>query len=111
MIQNLNLKVQTYDFQVIDLHDYISRDWYEVLVPADTICMILPRHGKKEQIYDALHGVHEHMGVYYKEDVPERWHYKNNPRVLPIVIVMDIGYQCVEVSPILCSLHNKELVL
>ena len=33
-----------------------------------------------------------HIKVYKKSDIPERYHYKHNPRIQPILIVPDEGY-------------------
>ena len=30
--------------------------------------------------------------VYLKERIPERWHYRHNPRVTDILLVADLGY-------------------
>ena len=87
--------------RVVDLHDYVAKSDYTVLLAAESICMILPVEGKKEEVYKKLHKHHPNMTVWYKEDLPERWHYRYNPRILPIVITMAEGWQCVEVSVIL----------
>ena len=38
------------------------------------------------------------MDVYLKEDLPERFHYKNNDRITSIVIVAHPGYYVYSVS-------------
>lgn len=42
----------------------------------------------KKLIYEALTQI-DHLTVYYKEDIPERWHYKHNSRVPDIVALAD----------------------
>lgn len=54
--------------------------------------MLLPKPGKLETVYKALKGAHPHLHVYKKEEMPERLHYSNNPRILPIVLYADPGY-------------------
>ncbi|KAJ8315596.1 hypothetical protein KUTeg_007746 [Tegillarca granosa] len=49
------------------------------------------RHGKEQVIYDKLQKIH-HAKVYYKKDIPERYHYKNNRRIMPILVVPEEGY-------------------
>lgn len=38
------------------------------------------------------------MQVYYKQDIPERFHYGNNDRVTSIVLIADLGYTIYRVS-------------
>lgn len=33
-----------------------------------------------------------HFKVYKKEEFPERWNYKDNPRSPPILVMADVGY-------------------
>eukprot|EP00058_Branchiostoma_floridae_P022208 XP_002607698.1 hypothetical protein BRAFLDRAFT_82856 [Branchiostoma floridae] len=44
------------------------------------------------QVYAALSGKHPNMTVYYKEDVPTRFHYANTPRMTDILVTADPGY-------------------
>ena len=50
-----------------------------------------PRHGAGEDVYRRLQGV-PHLTVYRKENLPSRYHYRNNPRIPPIMIVADEGW-------------------
>jgi hypothetical protein len=34
-----------------------------------------------------------HTEVYGKENIPERYHYKSNPRIGDIIIIVDPGYE------------------
>ncbi|XP_048408448.1 ectonucleotide pyrophosphatase/phosphodiesterase family member 7 [Stegostoma tigrinum] len=54
--------------------------------------MILPKEGKTEEIYQALKNAHPHLNVYKKEELPERFHYSKNERILPILLYGDLGY-------------------
>lgn len=54
--------------------------------------MLLPKPGQKEALYQALKNAHPHLKVYKKEDFPERFHFANHERVLPIVLYADSGY-------------------
>nr|XP_046270236.1 ectonucleotide pyrophosphatase/phosphodiesterase family member 7-like [Scatophagus argus] len=54
--------------------------------------MLLPKPGKLETVYNALKGAHPHLHVYKKEEVPERFHFSKNDRILPIVLWADPGY-------------------
>ncbi|CAJ1080588.1 ectonucleotide pyrophosphatase/phosphodiesterase family member 7-like isoform X1 [Xyrichtys novacula] len=54
--------------------------------------MLLPKEGKLEKVYQALKKGHPHLHVYKKEEMPERLHYGNHPRLLPIILYADTGY-------------------
>ncbi|KAM6913606.1 ectonucleotide pyrophosphatase/phosphodiesterase family member 7-like [Lycodopsis pacificus] len=54
--------------------------------------MLLPKPGRLEKVYDALKGAHPHLHVFKKEDMPERLHFANNDRILPIILWADAGY-------------------
>ncbi|XP_078450090.1 LOW QUALITY PROTEIN: ectonucleotide pyrophosphatase/phosphodiesterase family member 7-like [Lampetra planeri] len=54
--------------------------------------MLLPKEGKEETVYQNLKGAHPHLHVYKKEEFPERFHYRNNERILPILMYRDPGY-------------------
>ena len=54
--------------------------------------MLLPKPGKLEKVYNALKGAHPHLHVFKKEDMPERLHFANNDRILPIILWADAGY-------------------
>lgn len=49
-----------------------------------------PRH--RDKVYRQLKAWHPHVRAYYKEETPEHMHYRRNCRILPIVVVPDVGY-------------------
>lgn len=53
---------------------------------------ILPQEGKLDIVYNKLKNAHPNMTIYKKEDLPKRWHYQNNRRIMPIIAVADEGY-------------------
>lgn len=48
--------------------------------------------GKFDEVYEALAHAHPNLTVYKKEEIPERWHYKYNNRIQPIIAVADEGW-------------------
>lgn len=50
--------------------------------------------GHEDEIYAKLKNasVNNHFSVYKKSEYPERWHYKNNERSPPILVLADFGY-------------------
>lgn len=56
------------------------------------ILSIIPKEGKEQQVYDALKNAHPNLTIYWKNEIPERWHYQNNRRIMPIIGVADDGW-------------------
>ncbi len=61
------------------------------------VMQLLPRPGRVDAIVKNLTGV-DHITVYRKEDIPEHFHYKNNRRIMPILIIADDEWLVVTVS-------------
>lgn len=79
--------------RTIDISDHIGSTDVEAVCDKGPICCIWPKEGKLDKVCNGLKEMkQEHMSVYKKEDLPERWHYKNHKRVAPIVVVADIGW-------------------
>ena len=53
---------------------------------------VYPVPGKEQEVYDTLKKV-EHIKVYWKKDIPDDYHYRNNRRIGPIVLVADQGWE------------------
>ncbi|KFO36214.1 Ectonucleotide pyrophosphatase/phosphodiesterase family member 5 [Fukomys damarensis] len=77
--------------RVIELDQYLDRDHY-TLIDQSPVAAILPKEGKLDEVYEALADAHPNLTVYKKEEVPERWSYKNNRRIQPVVAVADEGW-------------------
>jgi predicted AlkP superfamily pyrophosphatase or phosphodiesterase len=45
-----------------------------------------------DDVYRRLVNAHPHLHVYRREETPEAWHYRDNPRIPPIVGVADDGW-------------------
>jgi predicted AlkP superfamily pyrophosphatase or phosphodiesterase len=72
--------------QIIDLERVDVVDW-------NPVAMINPENETdKEVIYDQLKSNEENYSVYKKEDLPERYHFKNHRRVPGIILIADLGY-------------------
>jgi ectonucleotide pyrophosphatase/phosphodiesterase family protein 5 len=51
--------------------------------------------GDEEAVYNALKNASKEIGhftVYQKEEILDRWHYKNNRRAPPILVLADEAY-------------------
>ena len=56
---------------------------------------IRPKEGLQEKVYDILKNAsehHKHFKVFLKEEIPDRFHYKHNRRINPIMLLADEGY-------------------
>lgn len=81
----------TSDDRVIFLDDYINLEDV-LMVEWSPLAMIRPNAGKEEAIYAQLYQAHPNMAVYRKEEVPERFHYRNHRRITPLVCLADEGW-------------------
>jgi predicted AlkP superfamily pyrophosphatase or phosphodiesterase len=77
---------------VIFLDDYISPADADV-VDANELGQVIPKPGRLEAVYGKLRGAHPHMMVYRKADVPARFHYDDSPRITPLVLMADLGWE------------------
>jgi predicted AlkP superfamily pyrophosphatase or phosphodiesterase len=82
----------TSEDRVVVLDDYIPLKDVEVIDINPTLGLF-PRDGKTESVYRALVNAHPRLKVYRRNDTPEPWHYRDHPRIPPIVGVVDEGWQ------------------
>jgi predicted AlkP superfamily pyrophosphatase or phosphodiesterase len=78
--------------RVVVLDDYISLDDVEIIDLNPTLGLY-PSAGREETVYAALAGAHPRLKVYRRAETPEHWHYRDHPRIPPIVGVVDEGWQ------------------
>lgn len=78
--------------RVVVLDDYINLDDVEIIDINPTLAL-LPKPGREDAVYNALAHAHPHLRVYRKQDTPPDWHYRDHPRIPPIVGVADEGWQ------------------
>ena len=77
---------------VIFLDDYVSLDDITI-VDAAELGLITPKPGKLADVYRKLHSANPHLSVYRKAEVPTRFHYDNNPRITPLVLMAELGWE------------------
>jgi len=77
--------------RVIFLDNYISLDDVDV-IDWSPVLALRPKEGKLEAVYQALKNANSHLAVYKKEEIPERFHYRDNPRITPIIAIADEGW-------------------
>lgn len=57
-----------------------------------TMMFIYPNEDEKNAVYQKLKSSEKNYKVYWKKDLPDYLHYKNNPLVAEIVVIADLGY-------------------
>lgn len=78
---------------VIDLDKYLDNSTYAAYGVSPNL-QIYPTPGKEEEVLSNLKRVanESHFSVYAKDEIPDRWHYKDNNRTPPVFLVADVGY-------------------
>ncbi|KOC69989.1 Ectonucleotide pyrophosphatase/phosphodiesterase family member 4 [Habropoda laboriosa] len=80
--------------RIIDLTKYINSSDY-TFVGTSPGLHIFPNPGKEEIIYQTLKQAAEKtmtFKVYKREEIPAKYHYRNNTRVGPIFVIAEVGY-------------------
>ncbi|XP_077977610.1 ectonucleotide pyrophosphatase/phosphodiesterase family member 7-like [Glandiceps talaboti] len=81
---------EIYETMKVELYDYIDPiDVDYVIADYGPVAMILPKEGNEELIFNTLKDAHPNMTVYRKADIPERFHYRDHYRILPIFAITD----------------------
>jgi predicted AlkP superfamily pyrophosphatase or phosphodiesterase len=81
--------------KIIELDKIINPDNLKRAIKSP-VTMLQPRKGKAAAMYKALKNNEKHYRVYKKEDLPERYHFKNNRRVFDFIMVANPGYTIVD---------------
>jgi predicted AlkP superfamily pyrophosphatase or phosphodiesterase len=92
--------------RVVVLDDYISLGDIEIVELNPTLS-IIPRPGREEAVHAALAKAHPRLHVYRRAESPPDWHYRDHPRIPPIVGVVDEGWQVLRRSTLAADLARK----
>jgi len=71
--------------ELIDLNSVDMVTWTPV-------AMIKPDEGKTTEVYETLKSNEENYRVYMREELPERFHFRNHYRIPDIIMIADVGY-------------------
>jgi len=82
---------QLSDRRVIFLDDYLDLATVDI-VEWTPVVELTPKTGSAEDLYRALRGKHPSLAVYRRDQVPRHLHYRNNPRIPPIIGIADDGW-------------------
>lgn len=67
------------------------------VVDSGSLTAIQPAEGQIDDVVQSLRKM-EHVTVYRKEEVPDYFYYKNNLRVMPVLVLADEGWEVTTVS-------------
>ncbi|MEX2115562.1 MAG: ectonucleotide pyrophosphatase/phosphodiesterase [Bacteroidota bacterium] len=77
--------------RTIWLDDYLSPDSVSV-VDWGIVVSLWPREDRVDEVFHSVAKAHPRMKAYRKHEIPDRWHYRNNRRIAPILLVADEGW-------------------
>lgn len=77
--------------KLIVLDDFILLDDVSV-VEWSPVGMLIPAAGKEAEVIRKLRGASPHLAVYRRDEVPERFRFRDSPRITPLVLVADEGW-------------------
>lgn len=75
----------------IVLDDYINTDVIDIISGSPAVLFNI-KEGKEDEVYSKLKANEEHYTIYKKEDIPERFHLKNNIRIPQFLMIAEDGY-------------------
>jgi predicted AlkP superfamily pyrophosphatase or phosphodiesterase len=82
---------QTSSERIIFLDDYVDSTLVRV-IDWSPVAQLLPSPGKEDEVFRRLSSAHPHLKLYRKAEIPERWHFRNHRRIMPIIAVADEGW-------------------
>ncbi|KAH9520364.1 Bis(5'-adenosyl)-triphosphatase enpp4 [Bulinus truncatus] len=77
--------------KLIDLTLYANNSLLKSIVDEGPTANLIPQLNKSKELVEALSKV-QHLNVMLKEEIPERFHLKNNKRVMPVFAYADEGW-------------------
>jgi predicted AlkP superfamily pyrophosphatase or phosphodiesterase/predicted Na+-dependent transporter len=78
--------------RTIFLDDHVDLEPGEVFEQG-ALLQVYPRRGRKKKLYKALTQVSEHLKVYRRRQIPQRYHLRDKSRTPPILGVPDVGWE------------------
>ena len=77
---------------VVVLEDYIAPADLGRVTGGSPVAGFWPRPGIVDSVVRALHGRIPHLSVWKREEIPERFHYRDHRRIPPMLALADIGW-------------------
>ena len=82
---------QLSDRRIIYLEDYLDLSTVDITEWSPVLGLV-PRSGTVDAVYAALKGKHPSLAIYKREETPAHLHYRNNPRIPPILGLAEDGW-------------------
>ncbi len=80
------------DARVIVADDFLSSNDVTISDINPTLG-VFPKPGRDEDVYRRLVHANPHLKIFRRGETPEGWHYRDHPRIPPIIGVADEGWQ------------------
>lgn len=77
---------------VVAIDDYLSVDALAHVSGANPALGLWPKPGLEDSVVRALRGKNPHLDVWRRDSIPERFHYRNNPRIPPVLALARVGW-------------------
>ncbi|XP_030839270.1 ectonucleotide pyrophosphatase/phosphodiesterase family member 7-like [Strongylocentrotus purpuratus] len=87
-----HVNVETEDYIILSDYVDIEADVDFLIADYGPMFQLVPKNTTDDKVYNALKNAHPSLHVYKREDMPERLHYRDNLRILPIVGFVDPGW-------------------
>ena len=72
----------------VDMTEYVDRDWFERTHGGNPVLNLKPREEYADTIYNILKTV-ENISVWRSNEIPGRFNYGSNPRVMDMIVLAD----------------------
>ncbi|ESO94265.1 hypothetical protein LOTGIDRAFT_118461 [Lottia gigantea] len=84
----------------VNVRDWVNQTLIKMIPKEGPVIHIIPEDGEIDTVYQILEQQKQdmHMTVYKKEDIPEKFHYKDNRRIPPIIAMADEGWLLMKYS-------------
>lgn len=76
--------------RVVDLDNYLNLS-NTLVVDGSPVLALRPKDGNVQALYERAKKI-PHSKAYLATNTPERWHYRDNPRIAPIIVLADDGW-------------------
>jgi predicted AlkP superfamily pyrophosphatase or phosphodiesterase len=77
--------------RVVYLEDYVDQGSIEV-TEWNGLLAAAPKNGDARALYRTLDGAHPALDVYLREQMPARFHYRDNARIAPVIGIPRLGW-------------------
>lgn len=78
--------------RIVVLDEIIDPEDLEMIAFSPVIMANVKDRASLEEIYGSLKENEDHYNVYLKDEIPDRYHLKDHPRIPELTIVADLGY-------------------